>query len=358
MRENKGRWSVTFTGATATATLMLGLVMTTAPTDAPAGDGTTAAASTTASTAPRTEVSGPQVVSTRTSARVSARWSGAVHTASKKRVNDAYRSAYAPKLTLPISWLGGSLLGCDPGLTGSSSNNATRSALNFVRAMAGLAPVRFSARLNASAQRAALIMAANGALDHHPGKSWKCWTSSGAISAGRSNLALAYPSLRSGQIIDMYMDDRGDNNLAVGHRRWLLNPFSTVMGSGSTSTANALTVIGPSSSARPNPRWVSWPTAGYFPNMIEPGGRWSLSSGRKSVSFHSAKVAVFRAGKRLAVTKLPVEDGYGQPTIAWQMPAGIDTTATYKVVVSGIRKEGRKASLRRVYKVRLFTPTP
>jgi len=336
---------------------MLALVMTTAPTDARAEVGTTAAPTTAAAPA-STEVSGPRAPSTRAAARVSARWSGAVRTASKKRVNDAYRRAYAPKLTLPISWIGGSLLGCLPGLTASSSNNATKSALNFVRAMAGLAPVRFSAKLNASAQRAALIMAANGALDHHPGKSWKCWSSTGAITAGRSNLALAYPSLRSGQVVDMYMDDRGDNNLAVGHRRWLLNPFSTVMGSGSTSTANALTVIGPSSSSRPNPRWVSWPTAGYFPNMIEPAGRWSLSSGLTSVSFSSAKVAVYSAGKRLAVTKLPVHEGYGQPTLAWQMPANIDTTATYKVVVSGIRKAGRTASLRRVYKVRLFTPTP
>ncbi|MCZ4500356.1 MAG: hypothetical protein JWQ74_2911 [Marmoricola sp.] len=352
MRENTGRRSVTFTGATAIATLMLGLVVTTNPADAR----TDTPASPDASA--RTEVSAQRAPAARAGSRVSARWSGAVHTASKERVNAAYRSAYAPKLSLPISWLGGSLLSCLPGLTGSGSNNATRSALNFVRSMAGLAPVRFSSKLNASAQRAALIMAANGALDHHPGKSWKCWTSTGAISAGRSNLALSYPSIQSGQIIDMYMDDHGDTNKAVGHRRWILNPFSTVMGSGSTRTANALTVIGPTSASQPNPRWVGWPTAGYFPNTIEPGGRWSLSSGLKSISFGRAKVAVFKGSKKIAVHKFPVENGYGQPTIAWQMPGSFDTTASYRVVVTGIHKAGRKAPLRRSYTVRLFTPAP
>src|SRR3546814_12342301 len=71
----------------------------------------------------------------------------------------------------------------------------------------GLAPVPLSSTLNAGAQRAALIMSANGALSHHPTTSWKCYSSSGAAAAGKSNLALSYPSIKSGQIIDLYMDD-------------------------------------------------------------------------------------------------------------------------------------------------------
>jgi uncharacterized protein YkwD len=346
MRENKGRWSVTFTGATVTATLLLGLVMTTAPAQARTPDGDNHA-----------RVSTPARTSAVAGTRVSARWTGAVNTSSLSAVNAAYWSRYAPKLWLPIDWLGGSLLACLPGLTSLLSNNATLSSLNYVRSLAGLAPVAFSSSLNSSAQKAALIMAANESLDHHPGSGWKCWSKAGATAASRSNLALAWPQLNSGEIISLYMDDKGGTNIAAGHRRWILNPFSTVMGSGSTRISNALTVIGPSSAARPNPRWVGWPSAGYFPNPLEPSGRWSLSSGLRSVSFAHAKVNVFRNGVRVPVHKYPVENGYAQPTVVWQMPAGFSKTSGYHVVVTGIRKAGSRKALRASYSVRLFAPT-
>ena len=326
MRENTPRRLVTFAVATAIASMILGLVTTTSP--------ATAAYSS------------------------SARWSGAVDTSSKSAVNSAYWSRYAPRYNLLVDWLGGSILGCLPGLTSSLTNSGTLSALNYVRSLAGLAPVTFSSTMNASAQRAALIMAANGALSHNPSSSWRCWTSSGAAAAGKSNLALAYPSLRAGQIIDLYMDDKGSTNTAVGHRRWLLNPFATVMGSGSTDTANALTVVGPTNRYRPNPRYVSWPSAGYFPNALEPSGRWSLSAGSKSVSFTYAKVYAYnRYGERIPVRKYAVHSGYAQPTLVWQMPSWIGKSGTYKITVTGIRRAGYSGTTSTSYTVRLFTPS-
>ena len=328
MRENTSRRNVIFAGATVIASMVLGTVMTAAPASAD------------------------------TDYRSSARWSGAVDTGSKSAVNSAYWNQYAPKANLLVDWLGGSLLGCLPGLTSSYSNGGTLSALNYVRSLAGLAPVSFSSTLNANAQRAALIMAANNALSHSPSSSWKCWTSTGASTASKSNLALAYPALKAGQIIDLYMDDKGSGNVAVGHRRWLLNPFSTVMGSGSTNTANALTVVGPTNSYRPNPTYVGWPSAGYFPNALEPSGRWSLSSGSKAVSFRYAQVYVYRAdGVKIPVHKYAVHAGYAQPTIVWSMPDWISKTTTYKVGVTGIKKSGYSGSLRTSYTVRLFTPS-
>jgi len=336
MRENTRRLNVrragTFSSAAAViATLVLGLVMTT---------------------------SSPAGASDGTAYRTTARWSGAVDTSSKSAVNAAYWSRYAPKYNVLVDWLGGSLLGCLPGLTTSTTNAATLSALNYVRSLAGLAPVSFSSSLNASAQRAALIMAANNALSHSPSSSWRCWSSSGAAAAGRSNLAIAYPSLRAGQIIDLYMDDKGDSNVAAGHRRWILNPFSTVMGSGTTDTANALTVIGPTSSTRPNPPYVGWPTAGYFPNALEPSGRWSLSAGSKSVSFQYAHVYAYNSsGVSIPVHKYAVHSGYAQPTVVWQMPSWIGKSGTYRIKVTGIKKAGYSRSLTASYTVRLFTPS-
>jgi hypothetical protein len=153
------------------------------------------------------------------------------------------------------------------------------------------------------------------------------------------------------------MDDPGGSNIAAGHRRWVLNPFVTQVGIGSTDTANALTVIGPSSSHRPNPRYVGWPTAGYFPNAIEPDGRWSLSAGRKNVSFAHARIKVYGGGGRVAVHKYRVENGYAQPTVVWQMPGGFDKSSSYRVVVTHIKHRGSSKNFKYAYTVRLFTPT-
>lgn len=352
MRENTGRWSVTFTGAATIATLFLGVGAPATQVEAHAAQSTTSSPQ----ADPIVSVAGP-ARTLAAGSRVTARWSKSIDTTSQSAVNAAYWSAYAPKLTQAIDWLGGSLLGCLPGLSSLSTNSGTLSSLNYVRSLAGLAPVTFSSSMNAAAQKAALIMAANRSLSHNPPSGWKCWSSTGASAASKSNLVIAFPSLKAGQIIDLYMDDPGSNNTAAGHRRWLLNPFSTVMGTGSTLTSNALTVIGPTNASRPNPRWVGWPTAGYFPNKLEPEGRWSLSAGLKSISFKYARVAVYSDGVRIPVRKYAVHNGYAQPTLVWQMPSSFDRTKAYTVVVSKIKKAGVAKLLRKKYTVRLFTPS-
>lgn len=283
------------------------------------------------------------------------RWSGAVNTTNLAAVNSAYWAQYAPKFSLPISWLGGSVNSCLPGVSGAASNAATLSAVNFVRSLAGLAPVTFSPDLNARAQATALMMDANDRLDHFPSSSWKCWSAVGAATASKSNLAMAWPDLKSGQVVGLYMDDKGPSNEAVGHRRWILNPFTTTMGNGSTSTANAMVVVGPTNRARPNPRFVGWPTAGYFPNAMEPAGRWSLSAGQGKVNFKRARVAVYRNGVRVPVTKLPVHNGYAQPTLVFQLNPAVAKSGNFRVVVTKI-KRGAAKPFKYVYNVRMFTP--
>jgi uncharacterized protein YkwD len=329
VRENTKKLGTGFGLVTLMITLVVGLIFQASPADAGSAAGT----------------------------RVTARWSGAVDTRSLSAVNAAYWSQYASQQAVPIGWVG-DLSTCGAGVSSETSNQATLTAMNYVRSLAGLAPVTLNPSLSASAQQAALMMSANGALSHDPSSSWRCYSAAGAAAAGRSNLALSYPSITSGQIIDLYMDDPGSSNAAVGHRRWVLNPFTTQVGTGSTNTANALTVIGPTSSSRPNPRWVGWPTAGYFPNAIEPDGRWSLSSGRRGVSFAHAKVRVYYGGQRIPVHQYRVENGYAQPTIVWQMPAGFSTTGAYRVVVKHIKKAGSRKLLHTAYTVNLFTPTP
>jgi hypothetical protein len=193
-------------------------------------------------------------------------------------------------------------------------------------------------------------------LSHTPPRSWRCWTASGAANAGRSNLALSYPAVTAAGVVTQYLDDAGTSNRPAGHRRWLLNPFATQMGSASTNNANAMTVIGPTSSSRPNPAYTSWPTSGWFPNTLEPAGRWSLSTGNRAVSFRKATVRVYRNGTLLKTVKNPVEDGYAMPTLVWQVPTSLAESGTFRVVVSGIRRSGVTKPISRTYYVRMFTP--
>ncbi len=283
------------------------------------------------------------------------RWSGAVDVTSRSAVDAAYRRDFAPGLRVPTGWAGSDSR-CIAGTQSSGSRTATLRALNFTRSLGGLAPVSFSSDLNARSQQTALLMSANDALSHAPPRSWRCYTAAAAANAGKSNLSLSYPSNTSSGIVAQYLEDAGSTNTAAGHRRWLLNPFSTTMGSGATDTANAITVIGPTSTSRPNPAAVSWPTAGWFPRTLEPSGRWSLSLGDRSLSFRWAAVRVWRDGKPIKAVKHPVADGYAQPTLVWQIPASLARSGTFKVEVSSIRATAKSTRYTRTYTVRMFAP--
>jgi uncharacterized protein YkwD len=287
--------------------------------------------------------------------RTTGRAAGSVNVSDRSAVNTAYLRDYDPGLSVPTGWTGNESR-CVAGSQAARSRASTLRALNFARSLAGLSPVTFSNDLNARSQLSALMMSANRALSHKPPSSWRCYTTSGSANAGKSNLLLVYPSVTSAAIVSLYLEDAGSTNQDAGHRRWLLNPFSTTMGSGSTDNANAITVIGPTSSSRPNPAYVSWPTAGWFPNTLEPSGRWSLSLGNRALSFKWATVKVWRNGKPISTTRNPVVDGYAQPTIVWQMPAGQTRSGTFKVQVSSIRSSATSTRYTHTYTVQMFAP--
>lgn len=333
----------TMTGVTGTALLI----------------GSTATAPSAAAVQSSAAVAGPTTASARVAARTTARWSGAVRTSSRSAVNAAYRSRYAPFLNQSTGYVGNAL-SCALGSQSVGSRAGTLSALNFVRSLGGLAPVSFSPTLNARAQSTAMLMSANQTLSHYPTSNWRCYTATGASNAARSNLAMSFPRITSGSAIGLYMSEPGGNNTAVGHRRWLLNPNALQMGSGATDNANAITVMGPTSAARPNPAYVAWPTAGYFPRPMEPAGRWSLSAGDPNTRFGAARVAVAKwNGSRWVaqrVTKYRVQDGFARPTVVWQLGSRVDQTGVYRMTVSNIRKAGTTRAFTHRYVTRMFTP--
>ncbi|SDS33547.1 Cysteine-rich secretory protein family protein [Nocardioides scoriae] len=315
-------------------------------------------ASTLAQAAPAPSGSQAQVLATSaptaTGAVPRAAWSGAIRTSDQAAVNDAYWKSWAPAQTLRTGW-GGDLSGCRAGAPSAESRTATLGAINFVRSLGGLAPVSFDPKLDATAQSAALIMSANKALSHAPPSSWRCYSSVGRSSAGKSNLALDPSGLTAGQAVDLYMSEPGAANYVVGHRRWVMNPFAVTMGSGATDTAHALTVIGAKSTSRPNPSWVPWPTKGWFPSTMEPDGRWSLSAGA-SMDLRYASVRVTRDGTAIKAVKQRVVNGYARPTLVFQVPASLATSGTFKVSVTGIRRAGTSKRYSTSWTTTMFTP--
>jgi uncharacterized protein YkwD len=291
-----------------------------------------------------------------TTARVTisgGRWAGALDTTNLEAVNSAYLSEYASGLATPTGYTGNDK-NCVAGTSSQASRTATLRAINFTRSLSGLTPVSFDAAMNSKAQQTALMMSANGALSHSPGTGWNCYTTVGAKTAGVSNLALAYPSITSAGMIGMYMDELGSSNVVVGHRRWLLNPFATVMGSGSTNNANAITVIGSSNPSNPNPAWVPWPSENYFPAPLEPKGRWSLSAGHSGANFANATVSMSGPNGPISVNRYAPKNGYAQPTLVWQVPGSINPTGIYRVTVNNIKVGNATTSYS--YAVQMFKP--
>lgn len=278
---------------------------------------------------------------------------------SRASVRSAYQNVLAPALATPTGWTG-SVSGCNAGATSAAAQDATLTAINWFRELSQLGPVSLDATLNAKAQQAALMFTANNALTHAPPDTWTCYTANGADAASRSNIALASGTLASSasgpRAIALYMKDPGTGNEIVGHRRWILYPPRTVMGVGSTSNANDLVVFGTgtASGTRPAaPLWYPYPTPGYFPAQLEPGGRWSIT--RNGADFSGATVTVTKNGSALPVTVNPVANGYGDNTLSWQVSPGFTLGGAdqkYSVTVANVLVGGSPTFI--TYDVILF----
>jgi uncharacterized protein YkwD len=298
----------------------------------------------------------------------------AIDTNDRLAVIQSYQQRLEPLLAVPVGWTG-TVKGCKAGTTSLANRRATVAAVNYVRSLAKLKSVSLNRSMSKKAQDAALIMAANNYLTHNPPKSASCWTKSGYDGASHSNLFLGWSShmadpnylsdATGARAVIGYMDDDGDNNTVVGHRRWIMFQQLTTIGTGDTDFTNSLYVV--SRDRRPSQNiWVSWPTAGYFPQELEPRGRWSLSY--PGADFSRAKVTVTAGSNPIKVMKQYVRNGYADNTISWDMrlpgeyapqpdmwisddsnepqEVVVLPDLAVRVVVSGIRLNGKNVSKR------------
>jgi uncharacterized protein YkwD len=266
-------------------------------------------------------------------------------------VSNAYLHTYLPTLDVPIGWTGDTAkcLNTQPqsqpvaaaGAPSPSAQRATFTAVNYFRDMAGLAPVTESAAASALGQQAALIMFANGSLSHSPDNTSACWSQDGYDGARSSNLSLGWGVQNGGaRAVTGQMSDSGSGNTMVGHRRWILYPPTSSMGSGSTNFSNSLVVFGSTvAKNNPSPAGVGWPSAGYFPYQLLPDSqRWSYSANDSGMG--NAQVSVKKNGSAIAVNVINADTaGYGWPTVAWELNASkpaVGAVDHYLVSISGI----------------------
>ena len=248
-----------------------------------------------------------------------------IDTSIRAEVVAAWNASMAATENTAMGWTG-AIAGCVPGTTDLAFRNAVAARINWFRGMAGVPTgiTLSNPTWNAQDQQAALMMSANNSLDHTPPTNWTCYTAGGATAAGNSNLCYTFNLSGDPGCVSLYIKDSGSSNGPVGHRRWLLYPQTQAMGtgdvaqSGSNGRANALWVFdGNFGGTRPATReeFVAWPAKGFVPyQAVFP--RWSFSY--PNADFSNTVVTMTRTGAALALTKLPVEAGYGENTLVWE----------------------------------------
>ena len=159
--------------------------------------------------------------------------------------------------------------------------------LNFVRWLAGLAPVSESVIYDYQCQHGATLLAALDYVDHDAPRpadmdgnfydSAHTATASGCIA--RFNW-MRPTILREG--VEYFLRDDGEENLsALGHRRWALNPVMAATGFGLANAKSGMSYVlmYAHDLGHPDAQWdsVCWPAAGCFPaELIHDHLAWSV----------------------------------------------------------------------------------
>lgn len=251
----------------------------------------------------------------------------------------AYHGIHEKAVAVAAGWTG-AVSTCAAGTISADAHAAALTTVNYYRSMLGLSPARLDTGYDKQAQAAALMMQAAQKLDHNPDSSWKCYTADGKAGAGSSNLALGWGT--PGAAVAGYMDDSDVDSL--GHRRWVMNPTTTVMGIGHAVNANALKVFGTLGAASGTaPEHISWPDKDYVPAQLVPDGTtWSYSTGDPTVDLRAASVTVTKDGVNLPVTTNHLQQGFGPDTISFTPRTGYTggSDQTFVVTVSGRTRAG------------------
>jgi hypothetical protein len=230
---------------------------------------------------------------------------------------------------------------CFAGRLTQAAKNRALEAANQIRALHGLTSVLYSTPYSQQMQEAALIQAAASYPGHYPDPSAECYTAEGAEGSGRSNLT----GYSNGHLANRdparnmvrWTNDVFNRNLvsAVGHRRWVLNPFAAYFAYGQVYGYAAHKVVGydrePSRMVRPEVDFVAVPYEIYPYHLVEGDPPWSLSViedpddiwNNRYDYFRDATITVTRVEDG---TELPITDRYADTR-----GAGVPNVLSWKV---------------------------
>lgn len=236
-----------------------------------------------------------------------------------------------------LKWNGDTSL-CLAGTVSEYSHQMVEKRVNYFRRLAGLKDsCSINFELNKLAQEAALIMKANNDLSHFPDVNWKCCTDIGFKGAGDSNISLGEHSTGA---LTGQMEDEGENNFGVGHRRWILYPSLNEIGHGSTDFSQALLVRNFSNIGYDyTTNFVCWPPEHYIPVELV-FRRWSFTL--EDADFYDSKIIMTNGNITVPITIEQFENvGAGDNSIVW-VPDLTDTNdlKPYLVKITNVYLKG------------------
>ncbi len=252
---------------------------------------------------------------------------------------------------------------CNPGALSQKAKDRALAVMNQIRALHGLAPVRYSYLYDQSVQEAALIQVANGYPGHHPSSSARCYTTAGAEGSRTSNISgFSNGTLQDGdpaRDVVKWTNDAFNRSLvaAAGHRRWILNPFTAYMSYGQVHGYDAQKTFDfdhePAVTPLITVDYVAFPYERYPAALMEDDPPWSFSVvedktdrwKNKHPYFQLATVTVTRVSDstRLPVGKLYMDmKSHGLPNfLSWQVQ-GWEYDTPYQVTIWNVAMQSRQ----------------
>ena len=134
-----------------------------------------------------------------------------------------YKELYIPKLQSGAAlWTGNQQDKCDAGAMNEIDKEDTMRRIMFYRYLAGLEKhdITENTEISKNCQLAATIWVDHDGIGHEMDKTWECMTD-GAYEAAAKGV-LVENAVTSATSIDNYIEDLGEMNVDLGHRRWLL----------------------------------------------------------------------------------------------------------------------------------------
>jgi hypothetical protein len=282
--------------------------------------------------------------------------------------------------------------------SGKLSRNEIQTAFNLInriRAIHHLSPVTYGSNMDEASAKAALIVAANRNMTHHPAPESLCFSTKGATASTHSNLFISTYSIwdptsvgrrildivdqmkkyliPTSDIVTSWLIDR--NIPSLGHRRWLLDPFLTEVSFGRVDTIDHTgsrwdVITGGAllyNAARSLPAlspdfFVACPFNDYPTSFFDKDEFLSFSAvpisadifGNQMIQFDEAAITITdQNGKPMPVRNVHWDnDAYGVPNaLIWKTP-GLKPNKRYHVVISNVRFGNSSRTYR--YKFRLI----